>query len=66
MNEEGLAVSVNMIQDSDTIEQNTDRPDITTTTAIRLLLNQAGNVEEALELLEQYDMHASMGMMSKR
>ena len=63
MNEEGLAVSVNMIQDSDTIEQNTDRPDITTTTAIRLLLNQAGNVEEALELLEQYDMHASMGMM---
>jgi len=56
-------VSVNMIEDSDTIEQDTDRPDITTTTAIRLLLDQAANVEEALELLSQYDLHASMGMM---
>ena len=63
MNEAGLAVSVNMIQDSAGIDQNTDKPDITTTTAIRLLLNKAANVEEALELLEQYDMHASMGMM---
>lgn len=61
MNEAGLAVSVNMIQDSATIEQNTNKPDITTTTAIRLLLNKAANVEEALELLRQYDMHASMG-----
>lgn len=63
MNEAGLAVSVNMIQDSATIDQSTDKPDITTTTAIRLLLNKAANVEEALTLLEQYDMHASMGMM---
>lgn len=63
MNEMGLAVSVNMIQDSDAIEQNTDKPDITTTTAIRLLLNQAADVEEAIALLEQYDLHASMGMM---
>lgn len=63
MNEKGLAVSVNMIQDSDTINQDTEKPDITTTTAIRLLLNRAGTVEEALELLAQYDMHASMGMM---
>lgn len=63
MNEKGLAVSVNMIEDSDTIEQNTDKPDITTTTAIRLLLNQAADTKEALSLLEQYDMHASMGMM---
>ncbi|XCP86384.1 C45 family peptidase [Roseburia hominis] len=63
MNEKGLAVSVNMIQDSSTIDQNTEKPDITTTTAIRLLLDKAGTVEEALELLGQYDMHASMGMM---
>lgn len=63
MNEKGLAVSVNMIQDSDSIEQDTEKPDITTTTAIRLLLDKAATVEEALELLEQYDMHASMGMM---
>ena len=63
MNEAGLAVSVNMIQDSAAIEQNTEKPDITTTTAIRLLLDQAGNVDEALELLGQYDLHGSMGMM---
>ncbi|MCM1174907.1 MAG: C45 family autoproteolytic acyltransferase/hydrolase [Blautia sp.] len=63
MNEKGLAVSVNMIQDSATIEQDTEKPDITTTTAIRLLLDKAATVDEALALLEQYDMHASMGMM---
>lgn len=63
MNEAGLAVSVNMIQDSAVIDQNTDKPDITTTTAIRLLLDKAGDVEEALALLEQYDLHASMGMV---
>lgn len=63
MNEKGLAVSVNMIEDTDTIEQNTDKPDLTTTTAIRLLLDQAANVAEALDLLSRYDLHASMGMM---
>lgn len=63
MNEAGLAVSVNMIQDSAAIEQNTDKPDVTTTTAIRLLLDRAGSVDEALELLGQFDLHGSMGMM---
>lgn len=63
MNDQGLCVAVLMIQDSDTIEQDTEKPDLTTTTAVRLLLDQAANVEEALELLEQYDLHASMGMM---
>lgn len=63
MNEKGLCVAVNMIQDASTIEQNTEKPDITTTTAVRLLLNKAADVEEAIALLEQYDMHGSMGMM---
>ncbi|MCM1327084.1 MAG: linear amide C-N hydrolase [Bacteroidales bacterium] len=63
MNEKGLAVSVNMIQDSASIEQDTEKPDITTTTAIRLLLDKSATVDEALELLKRYDMHASMGMM---
>lgn len=63
MNAAGLAVSVNMIQDSAVIEQDTDKPDITTTTAIRLLLDKAGSVNEALKLLGQYDLHGSMGMM---
>lgn len=63
MNEKGLAVSVNMIQDSAAIHQDTGKPDITTTTAVRLLLDQAEDVEEAVELLRQYDFHSSMEMM---
>ena len=63
MNEKGLAVSVNMIQDTAAINQKTDRDDITTTTAIRLMLNKAATVDDALQLLEQYDLHASFGMM---
>ena len=63
MNEEGFAISVNMIQDSDTIAQDTGKLDLTTTTAVRLLLDQAADVEEAIELLGQYDLHASMNMM---
>ncbi len=63
MNEAGLCIAVNMIQDDLTIEQNTEKPDITTTTAVRLVLDRASTVEEALELLSQYDLHASMGYM---
>lgn len=63
MNEKGLCVSANMIQDGATIARDTEKPDITTTTAIRLLLNQAATVEEALALLRQYDLHASMDYM---
>lgn len=63
MNEKGLCISVNMIQDTSTIEQNTSKPDLTTTTAVRLLLNQASSVDEAIALLKQYDLHASMNMM---
>lgn len=63
MNEKGLTVAVNMIEDTDTINQNTQKPDITTTTAVRLLLNKAANVDEAIELLQSYDLHASMGWM---
>ena len=63
MNEKGLCVSVNMIQDSATISQNTGKTALTTTTAIRLLLNQAATVEEALELLSLYGLHASLNYM---
>lgn len=63
MNEKGLVVSVNMIQDSSTIEQNSEKPDITTTTAVRLLLDKAATTDEAVSLLSGYDMHASMGYM---
>lgn len=63
MNEKGLCVAVLMIQDSPAFAQDTGKPDLTTTTAVRLLLDKAADVEEAVELLAQYDMHASAGMM---
>ena len=63
MNEKGLCVAVLMIQDSTAFAQDTGKPDLTTTTAVRLLLDKAADVDEALTLLEQYDLHASAGMM---
>ncbi len=63
MNEKGLCVAVLMIQDSPGFQQDTGKPDLTTTTAVRLLLDKASDVEEALELLSRYDMHASAEMM---
>lgn len=63
MNETGLCVSVNMIEDSDTIDQDTGKPGLTTTTAVRMLLNEAATVDEAVALLESYDLHASFGYM---
>ena len=63
MNEAGLCVAVLMIEDRPAFDQDAEKPDLTTTTAVRLLLDQAADVEGALELLEQYDLHASAGMM---
>lgn len=61
MNEKGLCVSVNMIPGNAAIDQNTGKPDLTTTTAIRLMLDKAASVSEAVSLLKSYDMHASFG-----
>lgn len=63
MNEKGLAVSVNRISDSEKISQNTEKSDLTTTTAIRLLLNKAATVDEAIKLLNKYDFHSSMNFV---
>ena len=63
MNEKGLCISVNMISDSARIQQRTDLPDLTTTTAVRLLLDRAATVDEAIELLKSYDLHGSYDMM---
>lgn len=52
-----------VIRGAAVIDQNTEKPDITTTTAIRMLLDRAADAEEALDLLEQYDLHGSKGMM---
>lgn len=40
-------------------DQTTDKPDLTSTTMLRMILDYAGSVEEAVALVEQYDLHDS-------
>lgn len=58
VNEKGLAVGVLQLQAPPT-DQTTDKVDIGTTLAIRILLDNCATVEEAVNLLKKYDMHAS-------
>ena len=61
INEKGLCVADLLAGDDDTTNQQTDKTDLTTTSAIRLLLDRAGDVDEAVSLLDKYDMHSSIG-----
>ncbi len=62
MNEKGLCIADLVIDDGTLTNQDTEKPDLTTTAAIRLILDKAATVDEAVELLKQYDMHSSAGM----
>lgn len=59
VNEKGLSVGILLLPETPPTRQDTEKIDITSTTAIRLLLDKAANVEEAVVLLKQYDMHDS-------
>lgn len=61
MNEKGLMVADLIAGDKEETHQLTEKPDLTTTTAIRLLLDKAATVDEAIVLLGQYDMNSSIG-----
>lgn len=60
VNEKGFAVGVLQLQAPPT-DQNTEKVDVDTTLAIRVLLDKAATVPEALDLLRGFDMHASAG-----
>lgn len=60
MNEKGVSIAV-LTLDSEPTVQDTDKPNICTTLAIRLVLDKAASTEEAIKLLSQYDMIASSG-----
>ena len=62
MNEKGLVVANLTAGDKEETHQQTDKTDLTTTTAIRLLLDKAATVDEAITLLDQYDMNSSIGL----
>lgn len=63
MNDAGVSCAIYMTYqgpaDSVSTNQNTDKPDITSTTMLRLILDYAGSVEEAVELVSAYDLHDS-------
>ncbi|MER2080009.1 MAG: carcinine hydrolase/isopenicillin-N N-acyltransferase family protein [Ruminococcus sp.] len=60
MNEKGLTASL-LDVDYGEEHMHTDNPDLTVTMAIRLLLDRAATVEEAVELLRGYDIHTGHG-----
>ena len=60
LNEKGLSIGVLLIKDEAT-NQMTSKPDLTTTSMMRLVLDKAQNVQEAIEIFEAFDMHASSG-----
>ena len=62
INDAGVACGIYMTyQGGDAVptDQQTDRPDITSTTLLRLILDYAGSVEEAVEIASGYDLHDS-------
>lgn len=63
VNDAGVSCGIFMsYQGGETIvptDLNTDKPDITSTTLLRLILDYADNVEEAVEIASTYDLHDS-------
>ena len=56
INEDGFAIGVLALREKQT-QQDTGQPRIGTTTAIRMLLDRASTVKEALAMLKKYDMN---------
>ena len=64
MNEKGFTVGIYMSKQgpdnkSYSTNQNTDKPDITSTVLLRLMLDKASTVDEAITIAKEYDMHDS-------
>lgn len=62
INDAGVSCGIYMTyQGEETVatDQNTDRPDMTSTTLLRMILDYADNVEEAVEIASSYDLHDS-------
>lgn len=64
INDAGVACGIYMSYQGETTiatDQDTDKPDMTSTTLLRLILDYADDVEEAVEIASQYDLHDSAG-----
>ena len=61
INEKGLAIADLMAGDDVQTDQDSGKPDLTTTSALRYVLNRAATVDEAIAHLESIDMHSDIG-----
>lgn len=61
VNEAGLAVAILELETKE-LHQDNGKPDILIYPAIRVLLDKCANVDEAITLLNNYDMHTSIGV----
>jgi len=61
INEKGLYIADLMAGDDEETAQNTNKPNATTTVAIRMILDKAASVDEAIKLLEGIDMYSVIG-----
>ena len=64
INEKGVACSILMSYQGDGDEtvptnQQTEKPDLTSTTMLRMILDYAGSVDEAIKMVSKYDLHDS-------
>ncbi|NLJ79573.1 MAG: linear amide C-N hydrolase [Firmicutes bacterium] len=59
LNEKGFCGAILALEHEGRTSQNRGKPNLTTTAALRLLLDRAADVEEAVDLLSRYDLHAS-------
>lgn len=60
INEKGLCVADLFAGDHEKTDQNRGNLSVTTTTAIRLLLDHAATTDEAIDMLSHWDMHSSL------
>ena len=64
VNDAGVSCGIFMsYQGEETVatNQNTDKPDFTSTTLLRLILDYADDLDEAVEIASSYDLHDSAG-----
>ncbi|MGN0729189.1 linear amide C-N hydrolase [Treponema sp.] len=62
INEAGLCVADLEVNEGGMHTVDTDKPNLTVTVAIRMILNKAATVSEAVEILKQYDIFPSGGI----
>ena len=61
MNEKGLYISILQLDDETTNQTYPNKNDVTTTVAVRYLLDKAASVDEALQMLGNFNMHNVFG-----